>query len=315
MRKFNAIWDKYGTFGILLLITIGLGLFSPQFFLTTSNLTQVLLQSSVTILIGMGEFFTILIAGIDLSVGSVMALTGMVSAKLMVAGLSWPAAILIGGILVGGLLGAFNGFLVNKTGLHPFIITLGTLAIFRGVTLIISDASPVFGLPQGFKRGIAGWLGPIPIPVIIALIVAIVFIFVTNKTKLGRNIYALGGNSQAAWFSGINIKSHTLIVFIISGVAAGIAGVVMTARLGAAEPLAGTGYETQAIAAAIIGGTSFFGGKGRVIGVVMGGLIIGVINNGLNILSVPTYYQQIVMGTLIILAVFLDRFFGSKKTI
>jgi D-allose transport system permease protein len=313
MQKFNVIWSKYGTFAILILIIAALGILSPQYFLTTSNLTQVVLQSSITILIGMGEFFTILIAGIDLSVGSIMALTGMVAAKMMVAGMPVPLAILLGGIVVGALLGAFNGFLVNKTGLHPFIVTLGTLSIYRGITLIISDAKPVFGLPQSFKSGIAGWIGPVPIPVIIALIVALVFIFITNKTKLGRNIYALGGNSQAAWFSGINIKLHTLIVFIISGIAAGIAGVVMTARLGAAEPLAGTGYETFAIASAIIGGTSFFGGKGKIMGVVMGGLIIGVINNGLNILSVPTYYQQIVMGSLIILAVALDRLFGVKK--
>ncbi|MDB5052327.1 MAG: allose transporter [Bacilli bacterium] len=313
MQKFNIIWSKYGTFGILILIIAALGILSPQYFLTVSNLTQVLLQSSINILLGLGEFFTILIAGIDLSVGSMMALTGMITAKLIVAGVPWPLAILIGGIVVGALLGGFNGFLVNKTGLHPFIITLGTLSIFRGLTLIISDARPVFGLPQSFKSSIAGWLGPIPIPVIIAIIVAIVFLFVTNKTKLGRNIYALGGNSQAAWFSGINIKRHTIIVFIISGIAAGIAGVVMTARLGAAEPLSGTGYETFAIAAAIIGGTSFFGGKGKIIGVIMGGLIIGVINNGLNILSVPTYYQQIVMGSLIIFAVSLDRLFGVKR--
>ncbi|MGG4142634.1 D-allose ABC transporter permease [Paenibacillus algorifonticola] len=313
MQKFNVIWSKYGTFGILILLTLVMGILSPQYFLTTGNLTQVLLQSSVNILLGLGEFFTILIAGIDLSVGSIMALTGMIAAKLMVAGMHWVLAIIIGGIFVGGLLGGINGFLVNKTGLHPFIITLGTLSIFRGLTLIISDAKPVFGLPQSFKSSIAGWLGPVPIPVIIALIVALAFIFITNKTKLGRNIYALGGNSQAAWFSGINIKRHTMIVFVISGIAAGIAGIVMTARLGAAEPLSGSGYETQAIAAAIIGGTSFFGGKGKIIGVVMGGLIIGVISNGLNILSVPTYYQQIVMGALIILAVFLDRLFGVKR--
>jgi D-allose transport system permease protein len=313
MQKFNVIWSKYGTFGILILIILAMGILSPKYFLTTNNLTQVMLQSSVNILLGLGEFFTILIAGIDLSVGSMMGLTGMITAKLMVAGMPWPLAILIGGIIVGALLGGFNGFLVNKTGLHPFIVTLGTLSIFRGLTLIISDARPVFGLPQDFKSSVAGWLGPVPIPVIIALIVAAVFIFITDKTKLGRNIYALGGNSQAAWFSGINVKRHTFIVFVISGVAAGIAGVVMTGRLGAAEPLSGSGYETFAIAAAIIGGTSFFGGKGKIIGVVMGGLIIGVISNGLNILSVPTYYQQIVMGSLIILAVFLDRLFGVKR--
>jgi D-allose transport system permease protein len=171
----------------------------------------------------------------------------------------------------------------------------------------------VFGFPQGFKFAVAGRLGVVPIPVLIALSVAVVLAVLTKKTVLGRNIYALGGNKEAAWVSGINVKLHTLIVFIISGVCAGIAGIVMTARLGAAEPLAAVGYETFAIASVIIGGTSFFGGKGKIFGVVMGGLIIGVINNGLNILNVATYYQQIVMGGLIIIAVFLDKFFGSKK--
>jgi len=313
MQKVQVIASRYGTFFILILLVMVLGVLSPQYFLTADNLTQVVLQSAITILIGCGVFFTILIAGIDLSVGSIMALTGMVTAKLLVSGMPVLPAILVGGILFGALLGGINGFLVNRTGLHPFIITLGTLSIYRGITLIISDARPVFGLPQGFKDGIAGWIWRIPIPVIIALVIALILTFITNKTKLGRNIYAIGGNPQSAWFSGINIKLHTLIVFIISGVCAGIAGVVMTARLGAAEPMAGSGYELFAIAAAIIGGTSFFGGKGHILGVVTGGLIIGVINNGLNILSVPTYYQQIMMGTLIILSVTLDKLISSGR--
>ncbi|WP_051188172.1 D-allose ABC transporter permease [Brevibacillus thermoruber] len=313
MRNFHVMWSKYGTFGILILLVLVLGLLSPEYFLTANNLTQVMLQSAITILVGCGEFFTILIAGIDLSVGSMMALTGMVTAKLMLAGMPIALAILLGGVIVGALLGAINGFLVNKTGLHPFIVTLGTLSVYRGITLIISDARPVFGLPQEFKEGIAGWIWKIPIPVIIAIGIALLLTFVTDKTKMGRNIYALGGNSQAAWFSGINIQLHTLMVFVISGICSGIAGVVMTARLGAAEPLAGNGFETIAIASAIIGGTSFFGGKGKIFGVVMGGLIIGVISNGLNILNVPTYYQQIVMGSLIILAVFVDKLFSLKK--
>ncbi|MBU8879252.1 D-allose ABC transporter permease [Bacillus sp. FJAT-29790] len=312
-NKFNKIWQNYGTFGILVLIILVLGILSPKYFFTVSNLTQVILQSSINIIVGAGEFFTILIAGIDLSVGSIMALTGMITAKLLVAGVPVVLSIIIGGIIVGALLGFINGFLVVKTNLHPFIITLGTLSIFRGLTLIISDARPVYGLPSEFTQGIAGWLWFVPIPVIIAILIALVLTFVTNKTRMGRNIYALGGNSQAAWFSGINIKLHTIVVFIISGICAGIAGVVLTARIGAAEPLAGTGFELFAIAAAIIGGTSFFGGKGKIIGVVMGALIIGVINNGLNILNVSTYYQQIVMGSLIIGAVALDRLFGGKK--
>lgn len=312
-KKFNKIWEKFGTFGILVLIILLLGILSPQFFFTVSNLTQVLLQSSINIIVGSGVFFTILIAGIDLSVGSIMALTGMITAKLLVAGVPVIWSIIIGGILVGALLGFINGILVVKTNLHPFIITLGTLSIFRGITLIISDARPVYGLPSEFTQGVAGWFWIIPIPVIIAIVLVLLLTFVTNKTKMGRNIYALGGNEKAAWFSGININLHKIVVFVISGVCAGIAGVVLTARLGAAEPLAGTGFELFAIAAAIIGGTSFFGGKGKIYGVVMGALIIGVINNGLNILNVSTYYQQIVMGSLIIGAVSLDRLFGGKK--
>lgn len=312
-KDFSSIWQKYGTLGIFVLITALLGTLSPDYFLTPNNLVQVALQSSITILIACGEFFAILIAGIDLSVGSIIALTGMITAKMMISGTPVIIAVLVGGILCGALLGAINGSLVNGTGLHPFIITLGTQAIYRGITLIISNARPVFGFPKSFTSGLAGWCWKIPIPVIIALLVAFILTFITTKTKLGRNIYALGGNSQSAWFSGINIKLHTLIVFIISGVCSGIAGVVMTARLGAAEPLAGVGFETFAIASAIIGGTSFFGGKGKIFGVVMGGLIIGVINNGLNILNVATYYQQIVMGALIIGAVSLDKLFSKKK--
>jgi D-allose transport system permease protein len=312
-EKFKIIWQKYGTFGILLLLVLIMGILSPTYFFNTSNLTQVILQSAINIIVGVGEFFPILIAGIDLSVGSIMALTGMITAKLLVMGVPVILAVILGGVILGAALGFVNGFLIVKTKLHPFIITLGTLSIFRGLTLIISDARPVYGLPQEFTLGVAGWLWVVPIPVIIALGLAGTLIFITNKTKMGRNIYALGGNKEAAWFSGINVRLHTIVVFMISGIAAGIGGVVLTARLGAAEPLAGTGFELFAIAAAIIGGTSFFGGKGKITGVIMGALIIGVINNGLNILNVSTYYQQIVMGALIIGAVALDSFIAGKK--
>ncbi len=309
--NFNQLWEKYGTFGILLIMVIIFGAISPKNFFNQSNFIQILLQSSVTILIACGEFFAILIAGIDLSVGSMVALTGMITGKLMIAGMPPILAILIGGVLCGAILGVINGTLVNVTKLHPFIITLGTLSIYRGMTLIISNAQPVFGFDASFSKLIAGWWWIFPKPVFIALIIAIILTFITTKTKLGRNIYAMGGNKDAAWYSGINVNLHTLIVFMISGICSGVAGVVLTARLGSAEPLAATGYETFAIASAIIGGTSFFGGKGVVLKVVVGGIIIGAINNGLNMLSVPTYYQQIVMGALIIGAVTLERVFGA----
>jgi D-allose transport system permease protein len=309
----SALWQSYGTLAILLLLVAICGVLSPEFFLSKDNLVQVLLQSSVMILLACGVFFTILIAGIDLSVGSMLALTGMVTAQLMVAGCPPWLAVLLGGVLLGALLGAINGVLVNVTQLHPFIITLGMMAIYRGLTLILSDARSVFGFPSGFSNIVAGRLLGIPVPVLIALAVAGFLYFLASYTRLGRNIYALGGNAQAAWFSGINIKLHTLVVFVISGLCSGIAGVVTIARTGAAEPNAGTGFETFAIASAIIGGTSFFGGRGQVTGVVVGGLIIGVISNILNIMNVQSYYQQIVMGALIIGAVTADKLFGKKK--
>ncbi len=312
MTKFKTAWQRYGTLGILLILLVMLAVLRPAFFFQPSTVTQILSQSAVNILIALGEFFAILIAGIDLSVGSVTALSGMVAAQLMVSGVP-PFSAVILGVLLGAVLGFVNGILVNSTGLHPFIITLGTQAIFRGVTLIISDSSAVFGFPASFTRFMAQRVGFIPVAAVIAFIAALILAFLTGKTKLGRNIYALGGNRESAWYSGINVKLHTLIVFIISGVCAGLAGVVLLGRVGSAEPAAATGFETYAIAAAIIGGTSFFGGKGKIFGVVMGGLIIGVINFGMNLLSVSSTLQQVVMGALIIGSVTLDRFVAGKK--
>lgn len=309
---FKSAWQRYGTLGILILLLAILAALKPGYFFQPSTITQILSQSSVNILIALGEFFAILIAGIDLSVGSVTALSGMITAKLMVSGIA-PLPAVIVGVLLGALLGLINGLLVNGTGLHPFIITLGTQAIFRGITLIISDSSAVFGFPASFTKFMAQRFFYIPVSAFIALAAALLLAFLTNRTKLGRNIYALGGNKESAWYSGINVKLHTLIVFIISGVCAGIAGAVLLGRVGSAEPAAATGFETYAIAAAIIGGTSFFGGKGKIFGVVMGGLIIGVINFGMNLLSVSSTLQQVVMGALIIGSVTLDRFVAGNK--
>jgi D-allose transport system permease protein len=312
-KRLATFWDQYGTLCILVIIVVFFSALSPTIFTKPDNIVQIFVQSSITILVALGEFFAILIAGIDLSVGSILALTGMTTGKLMAAGVHPVFAVLLGGVVVGIALGAINGVLVNFTGLHPFIITLGTNAIFRGVTLIISGANPVFGFPYEFINALTGSIFFVPAPVMLALVVALILWFVTAKTRLGRNIYALGGNRDAAYFSGIDVKLHTLIVFVISGVCAGLAGVLSTARLGAAEPAAGQGFETYAIASAIIGGTSFFGGKGRIPSVVVGGLIIGTISNGLNMLQIQTFYQLVVMGSLIIAAVTLDRLIGKTR--
>lgn len=314
LERFQNVWSKYSTFIILVLILSVFSALAPDSFLSSSNFLRIFEQSSITILLAVGEFFAILLAGIDLSVGSVMALTGVVAAKLMVLGVPWPIALLLGCVILGAAIGALNGWLINLTNLPPFVITLGTMAIFRGLTYVVSDARAVSGLPPEFSQIVGGKVGGlIAMPIIIALVVSALLVFFTVKTKPGRNLYAMGGNPQAAWFAGINLKRHTVLAFTISGLAAGLAGMVNVARLGAAEPNAGTGYELFAIAAVIIGGTSFFGGEGKILKVVIGGLIIGTINNGLNMVGVSAYYQQVAMGTLIVLAVTLDRFFGARN--
>lgn len=313
-KTFNDYWSSYSTVAILFLMLAVFSLLRPTAFLSTNNYVKIIEQSSITILLACGEFFGIILGGIDLSVSSTMALSGVVCAKLMVAGWNPVLAVLVGIILFGAVVGAINGTLINLTNLPPFIITLGTQSIFRGLTYILSDARSVSGINMGFMKLVGGKIGGIiPMPIVIALLIALILIFFTTKTKAGRNIYALGGNPISAYFAGITTKRHQLLCFIISGICASLAGMVNIARLGSAEPNAGTGYETYAIAAVIIGGTSFFGGQGVIWKVVIGGLIIGTINNGLNMVGLSSYYQQIAMGVLIILAVTLDRFFGASK--
>lgn len=311
---FQVFWDRYSTVTIMALMVVVFGVLRPASFLKFDNLIKITEQSSITILLACGEFFAILLAGIDLSVGSVMALTGVVTAKFLVAGFNPVVAVLLGVVLLGLLLGAFNGMLINVTQLPPFIITLGTQLIFRGLTMVVSNRQAVAGIPGVYSQVIAGHtLFIIPNPFIIAFLVAAILTFFSLKTKAGRNLYAIGGNAQAAWFAGIPIRLHTLAAFIISGICSGFAGMVNVARLSAAEPNAGTGYETYAIAAVIIGGTSFFGGQGVIPKVVVGGIIIGIINNGLNMMGLSSFYQQIAMGSMIIVAVTLDRFFGASS--
>ncbi len=314
--NFGTLWQRYGTFAILLLILIVLAVLRPSAVFTSTSIPQILKQSSVNILLALGEFFAILLGYIDLSVSAACGLTGMIAAMAMVDwGIPWVLACLIG-ILSGTLIGAINGFLINKTGLHPFIITLGTQTIYFGVMLVISQSQNIYGFPSQFSSimsmDIAGIL---PVTAIIAFVAAAILWFVTKKTKLGRNLYALGGNREAAWYSGINVHLHQMVVYMISGTCAGLAGVALIGRLNAAAPTAGTGYETYAIAATIIGGTSFFGGVGKIPGVVVGGLIIGIINYGMTVLMIPSSYQKIVMGALIIIAVTIDHFVSvsSKK--
>lgn len=315
MKKldFRSFWSRYGTLVILLCLVAAVGLMSPGYFFTPYNLVQVMLQSSITIMLGLVELLAILTSGIDLSVGSTVAVSGLAVAWLLLHGFGILPAILIGGVLVGLAIGLINGTMIARTGLPPFIITLGAMSIFRGIALIVSDGRPVYGLPVAYSQYIAGWIGPIPIPVIIAVALAVIIHFVLTHARFGRNVYALGGNPTAAWLSGINVKRHLALTYGLAGLIAGLIGVVLTARLASAEPLAGTGWELQGIAATVIGGTSFFGGEGSVFGTVMGALIMGVIVNALNLLNIQSYYQQVVTGAVIILAVLVNQYFRKGR--
>jgi ribose/xylose/arabinose/galactoside ABC-type transport system permease subunit len=297
---------QYGIVLALMILGIALSFLSPVF-LTFDNLIQVLLQASINAIIALGMTFVIITAGIDLSVGSTAALSGMVAGTLMVGGMPWPLAV-IAALLVGLLIGFINGFLITRLRITPFIVTLGMLSVVRGVALVYSNGRPVYGFPETFNQAFGGNLGPIPMPVVIAALVALISWFVLRQTRLGEYTYAIGGNAEATRLSGVPVARYQTIIYMICALFAALAGIVLTARLRSAEPIAATGYELDAIAATVMGGTSLFGGEGGVVGTIIGALIISTLRNGLNLLNVQSFYQQLAIGLVIILAVALDRF-------
>lgn len=305
----------------LLLLCIVLSIMTDKFF-TAENGLNVLRQVAVNTCIATGMTLIVLTAGIDLSVGSVLALCGAVTAGLFKNGLEFPASdlyvgftilgALLGGLLLGAALGWFNGFTVTKFNVPPFVATLAMLTIARGFTMLYTKGHPISNLGREFAFiGAGSWIG-IPVPVWLAIIVVLIAVFITQKTKLGRYIYAIGGNEQAAKLSGINIKKVKVTVYALAGALAALGGIIVTARLDSAQPNAGMSYELDAIAAVVIGGTSLSGGKGSVWGTVMGAVIIGVLNNGLVLLNVSPFWQQVVKGGVILLAVIIDKI-GEKK--
>lgn len=291
-------------------------------FLTTDNGLNVLRQTAVNICIATGMTLIVLTAGIDLSVGSVLALCGAIAAGLLKGGLKIPSAdlfigftifgVVVAGILTGAVLGFFNGFVITKFKVPPFVATLAMLTIARGFTMLYTKGQPISNLGTDFAFIGTGWLLGIPVPVWIAAVVVLFAVFITQQTKLGRYIYAIGGNETAAKFSGINITRVKIIVYAMAGALAAIGGIIVTSRLDSAQPNAGTSYELDAIAAVVIGGTSLSGGKGTVWGTVVGAIIIGVLNNGLVLLNVSPFWQQVVKGGVILLAVIIDKL-GEKK--
>lgn len=291
----------------LLLITIVLGVMSESFF-TLNNILNLLRQVSVNALIAFGMTFVILTAGIDLSVGSTLALGSALTAGLLASGMDPILAICIG-LFIGFLLGAVNGLIIAKGKVAPFIATLATMTIFRGATLVYTDGKPITGLSDSFSFEMIGkgYVFGIPFPAIIMVIVFLILVFILHNTVFGRQVYAIGGNEEASKLSGIKADRVKIGVYSLTGMLSVLAGIIITSRLDSAQPTAGTMYELDAIAAVVIGGTSLSGGKGRIVGTLIGALIIGVIDNGLNLLNVSSFYQQIVKGLVILLAVLLDR--------
>lgn len=284
-------------------------------FLTANNLLNLLLQVTSNALIAFGMTFVILTGGIDLSVGSILALSSALTAGLLGAGMPVTLAILIS-LILGCILGMMNGLLISYGKLAPFIVTLATMTIFRGATLVYTNGNPITkGLSDTFLFQFLGqgYIVGIPFPVIIMFIVFIVLYVLLHKTAFGKSVYAIGGNEKAAYISGVKLNKVKIIIYSISGIMASISGLIITSRLSSAQPTAGASYEMDAIAAVVLGGTSLSGGKGRILGTLIGALIIGVLNNGLNIIGVSAFWQQVVKGVVILIAVLIDRFKVVKQ--
>ena len=296
----------------LLIVSTGISLATP-YFLTTDNLMGVFRSFSTTAIMSIGMVMVIVTGGIDLSVGSVMGLAGLVTALAFEHGL--PTAVSVGcGLGVGLLFGLTNGLLVTVGRLPPFIATLGTLSIGRGLMYIVTKGVPVTpATPEAFNVIGQGYLGYVPAPVIIMVVLALVFSLIMAYTTFGRHVYATGGNEHAAWISGVNTARVKLVVFTLSGVISALAGVIAFSRFSSAEPASGFGIELDVIAAAAIGGASLAGGVGSVQGAILGAALTGIIANGVVLMNINTYAQQAITGTVILIAVSIDVWRNAKK--
>lgn len=307
----RATLQKLGPLVALVAVCIGLACMSSSF-LTVSNSLDVMRQVSINAVIAFGMTLSILLGGIDLSVGSILAVSSVLAAMTMKGG--YGAGLAVGiAILAGAGMGSLNGVVVAKGKVAPFIATLGMMTLLRGVALVLSSGSPISDFSSNFFANLGGGYVArlIPVPVVLMLTMFAGFWFVLTRTVFGRHVYATGGNAEAAKLSGINTERVQILVYTISGAMAALAGVILTSRLDSAQPTAGAGYELDAITAVVLGGTSLAGGRGWIVGTLIGALLIGVLNNGLNLTGVSAFYQEVVKGSVILLAVLLDR---SGKT-
>lgn len=307
--SFRRILSEYGIGVVFILELLLFSVLSPHF-ATVDNLLNVSLQTSITAIIAVGMTFVILTAGIDLSVGSLVAFAGVVTTFGLRMEVPLPVAYGLGigmGLVFGILSGGMAGLFVTKFRITPFIVTLALMTIWRGAAFVATEGRPVWELPEGFAEIARGRFLFVPIPTLIMLLVFGVAHFTLTQTRFGRYVYAVGGNIEAARLAGINTNGVLLKVYVISGFLSALSGILLASRVNSGQPNAGLMYELDVIAAVVVGGTSLFGGKGTVLGTLIGSLLIGVLRNGLNLMNVESYVQQVVVGVVILLAVLLDR--------
>lgn len=303
----RGILSKYGMYIAFGALFIALAVFSPVF-LTATNIINILRQISVIGIMAVGMTFVIATGGIDLSVGAVMALSGVISTSLVKGESGVPLSIaILSGIAVGFACGAFSGFFISKLKVPEFIATLATMTMTRGLCYVYTDGRPITGFRGDYKMIGTGSVGIIPIPIIIFTGIVLIGIFLLNFTQFGRHVLAVGGNEKAAIVSGINSARIKFTCYVLSGITSAVAGIVLAARTQTGQPVAGEGYELDAITAVVIGGASLSGGSGSILGAVVGMLIIGVMTNGLDLLNVSSYYQKVIKGVIILVAVLSDR--------
>ncbi len=298
----------------LIIFSVIISILSPRF-LTKSNLLNVFRQTSINAIIAAGMTFVILTSGIDLSVGSILGFSGAIAAKMLATGSNIFLALLVA-MVIGAISGILNGIIITKGKVQPFIATLAIMILLRGATMVFTSGRPIAvsgdKISPIFRWVGTGNIGGIPVPIIIMAIVFIICYYILNHTQFGRHIYAVGGNEEAALLSGVNTDKVKILAYTISGILAAVAGIIVTSRLSSAQPTAGDGYELDAIAAVVLGGTSLVGGQGTVIGTIIGALIIGILNNALNLMDVQSYYQMIAKAIVILIAVLLDKKEKSK---
>ena len=301
----RGILKKYGIYGVFIVIALFFSFMSKAFF-SVSNLVNVARQVSMLGIAAVGMTFVLLLGGIDLSIGSQVTFVNVIGALLMARMGFSPLFSTIIVLIMSTLVGAFNGIMVSKIKIPPLIVTMASMSILEGLAFIISGGLPIFGFPESFSFLGQGYLGPIPVPVVIMIVILAIGSFVLNRTYFGRYFYAVGGNEEAAMLSGIGVDRVKILAYTLSGLIAGIAGVVMLSRTNSGQPLAGKGFEFQVLTAVVLGGVSVNGGSGRISNVVAGVLIIGVLNNGLLLMKVSSYAQMVAMGAVLMLAVGID---------